>query len=376
MSPLPRFSPAALSLENGPHLFTGTMPYVADSRYSPEDIYKVVSLNLKQGVRHIDTAEIYTKSFSHIRKAIRDSKIPRSHLFVCSKLKGLPSDDYAMIKRRVESHLKALEMKYVDVLLIHWPGPKEADLNADPDVVSQTVTWSEFDAKIDKAWENMIQLQQDGFTKKIGVSNFYNQHIHRLLSSKVIADIEGAASAAAHEGEPEGVEGTEGTAPGDGVLPLVGGTVSADLLQNCRPYVNQIYLDATQHQYQFVQELQERGIHVMAYRPLQFLPALKTAGSLGDTVFQTIEDLRLKRGEGNSKNEYKSTEEFILSWLFARGINVCVKSSNGNHIRENIAAKTKVAKFPETIIDKFPEPTELSVMLLAYDAYAEVFQTT
>ena len=318
-----------LSLDNGPHLFVGTMPYADDSRYSVEDIYKAVSNNLKAGVRHIDTAELYAEALPYVNMAIRDSRVKRHQLFVCSKLKGLPNWNYADVRKALRRHLTALGIDSLDLLLIHWPGLADANFTKDPDTISGMMSWTAFDSAIDKAWENMVQLKSDGLTKQIGVSNFYRQHLHRLINSPVVKE------------------------------------------SKEQPTVNQIYLDATQHQFEFVQEMQKIGLQVMCYRPLQFLPALKTAGAMGDTVYRTLEDLKVK---ASVDTDFKSVEQLVLSWLFARGVHVVVKSSNYNHIRENFASIKKAQHFPTELVEEFPEPTDLSTMVLAYDAYAEMFQ--
>lgn len=319
----------ATGFTHGPHLFVGTMPYSGDSRYTPEDIHKVVLSNLKAGVRYIDTAELYNNVLQYVGLAIKDSKLARNKLFISSKLKGLPIGPYELIEARLKAHLKRLNVNYLDLLLIHWPGLQEVNMSADPEKMNEKITWEIFDNNIDNAWENMILLKKAGLVKRIGVSNFYQQHLQRLLEYPSI------------EEEP--------------------------------PVANQIYLDATQHQMEFVEAMLKANIQVIAYRPLEFLPALKSAGEMGDSVYSALLELKDKASEPG--NTYKSVEQFVLSWLFARGVHVCVKSSSSSHIRENMAALQKSKKFPEDIIEKFPEATELSTMVLAYDTYAQKFQS-
>lgn len=316
------------TLANGPHVVVGTMQYHGDTRYKPEDIHKVVLSNLKAGVRCIDTAELYKETNRYVNLAIRDSKIPRKQLLICSKIKGLPIGDYAEVKGRVTSHLKELGLKYLDMLLVHWPGLPEADLTGDPEKLDPHITWELFDNCIDEAWANMSKLKAEGLVLNIGVSNFYPKHFKRLQEcDAAIAD---------------------------------------------PPVMNQIHLDAIEHQFEFVESMQKAGIQVMAYRPLQFLSALKTASEMGDKVYPELKSM-LKDLQ-KSKFGLKSVEQLVVCWLLSRGIHVCVKSSNFNHIKENVAAKALSTTFPEDLKSKFPKRTDLAYMVLAYDAYAEKFQ--
>lgn len=312
-----------------PQLFVGTMPYSGDSRYKPEDMHKTVLSNLKAGVRHIDTAEMYAEVLQFVGLAIKDSRIPRNQLFISTKLNGLPSGDYQEVEKHFTEHLASMKLDYVDLLLIHWPGARTADLSKDPDSLEEELSWETFDKEIDSAWENMIKLKDSGRVKRIGISNFYSQHLQRLLKSPGV------------EEEP--------------------------------PVANQIYIDATEHQMEYVEAMQRANIQVIAYRPLQFLSALKTASEMGDSVYPEL--TALQKRLITSSYSFSSVQQFVLSWLCARGIHVCVKSSNHTHIKENLQAIQKGAQFPKEAINQFPEATELSTMLLAYDVFASKLQT-
>ena len=53
-------------------------------------------------------------------------------------------------------------MEYVDLYLIHWPVPSR-DLYV-------------------QAWQSLIELQAQGLTRAIGVSNFQPAHLDRIIS--------------------------------------------------------------------------------------------------------------------------------------------------------------------------------------------------
>jgi diketogulonate reductase-like aldo/keto reductase len=99
---------------------------------------------LELGYRHIDTAQAYGNEKS-VGRALRDSGVPRSEVFLTTKFFPDLKDPVAEAKRS----LRRLGVEQVDLYLIHWPrgGP----------------TW---------AWPGMERAQELGFARSIGVSNF------------------------------------------------------------------------------------------------------------------------------------------------------------------------------------------------------------
>ena len=76
---------------------------------------------LKAGYRHIDTARIYGTEPA-VGKAIKKSGIPRSEIFVTTKLwnnSHSPED----VEPAIDASLKDLGMDYLDLYLMHWPSP-------------------------------------------------------------------------------------------------------------------------------------------------------------------------------------------------------------------------------------------------------------
>jgi 2,5-diketo-D-gluconate reductase A len=63
----------------------------------------------------------------------------------------------------MELSLEKLGLEYVDLYLIHWPRP-DLDLYVD-------------------SWLTLEQLQADGKTRSIGVSNFHREHLERVLAA-------------------------------------------------------------------------------------------------------------------------------------------------------------------------------------------------
>jgi diketogulonate reductase-like aldo/keto reductase len=67
-----------------------------------------------------DTAAFYQNE-RDIGQAIRESKIPRKDVFVTSKL-WIDSHGYQNALRAFGETLNQLQLDYVDLYLIHWPG--------------------------------------------------------------------------------------------------------------------------------------------------------------------------------------------------------------------------------------------------------------
>jgi len=150
-----------ITLRNGvkmPQLGLGTF-LVKDG----ESAYETVKEALNIGYRHIDTAQMYFNEAS-VGKAIKDSGIPRSEIFITTKQARHGSLD-KMRKQFYES-LDKLGTDYVDLYLIHWP-------NHDKKVNQQT-------------WALFEELYNKGLCKAIGVSNFMKHHILDLYETAKI----------------------------------------------------------------------------------------------------------------------------------------------------------------------------------------------
>jgi 2,5-diketo-D-gluconate reductase B len=108
-----------------------------------------MELALSLGFRHLDTAEMYTNEGT-VGAAIAASGVPRGDLHITTKM--LPEHmEPAELRRSMERSLAALKTDYVDLYLIHWHMP-DTDL-------AQTLA-------------KMMRLQEEGYARAIGVSNF------------------------------------------------------------------------------------------------------------------------------------------------------------------------------------------------------------
>ncbi|KAG7378972.1 hypothetical protein PHYPSEUDO_009260 [Phytophthora pseudosyringae] len=123
------------------------MPMIGLGVYLSEpgaETYNAVLSALKQGYRHIDTAQYYENE-ADVGRAIRDSGVPREEALAATK----------------ESNEK-LGLGYIDLYLLHAPG----------DVSTR-----------DESWRALEELQEQGVLKDIGVSNFSEAHLEKFLKT-------------------------------------------------------------------------------------------------------------------------------------------------------------------------------------------------
>ncbi|MGH3094701.1 MAG: aldo/keto reductase [Streptosporangiales bacterium] len=126
----------------------------------PGQTTEVVRAALDAGYRSIDTATLY-RNEAEVGKAIAESGVPREQIFVTTKLWN-DRQGYDEALRGFDASLAELGFDYVDLYLIHWPVPS-ADLYVE--------TWRAFE-----------RLRNEGRARSIGVSNFTDEHLRRLLT--------------------------------------------------------------------------------------------------------------------------------------------------------------------------------------------------
>lgn len=108
--------------------------------------YEATLAALKAGYRHIDTAAGYMNE-SDVGKAIKDSGIDRSEIFITSKL-WLQDYGYENAKKGIETSLRLLGVDYIDLYLLHQP-------------------YGDYLG----AWSALEEAVKEGKIKSIGISN-------------------------------------------------------------------------------------------------------------------------------------------------------------------------------------------------------------
>lgn len=90
---------------------------------------EVTAAALEIGYRHIDTAAIYGNE-AGVGRAISGSDIPRSELFVTTKLWN-DDQGHDRTLAAFDTSLDKLGLDYVDLYLIHWPAPAKGPVRRD-----------------------------------------------------------------------------------------------------------------------------------------------------------------------------------------------------------------------------------------------------
>ncbi|MFN7125880.1 MAG: aldo/keto reductase [Allorhizobium sp.] len=126
-----------------------------------------VKAALDAGYRHVDTAAVYENE-QGVGEGIRQSGLPRSDIFLTTKLWNT-DQGYEQTLKAFEASLKRLGTDYVDLYLIHWPSAHRG-LFVD-------------------TWKALVTLKEEGRAKSIGVSNFYPEHIEKIVAETGVVPV-------------------------------------------------------------------------------------------------------------------------------------------------------------------------------------------
>lgn len=251
-----------------PMIGVGTYPFqgkiIADMLLSASKI----------GYRLFDTSDDY-RGESGIGKAILEldsiglsrediflqTKISDNNAYADEPLKGVYFNSGSrfmkrhsvedVVREKVENSLTEMNTSYLDSLLIHYPFP---------------------DYFVD-IWKIMIQLQNEGIVRYIGVSNFNEQHIQELISVTGIC-----------------------------------------------PNINEVYLSPLGTKDNLVKFCNEHGCIINTYSPLMDV----AAGRILSKEIQLIAD-----------KYNKSIAQIILRWNIERGCLPLPKTKSVNRLEEN-----------------------------------------
>ncbi len=124
---------------------------------------KCVRDALSVGYRSVDTAQCYGNEEA-TGKAINASGIPRDEIFVTTKLWG--GRGYQDTVSSIEGSLKALNLEYIDLLLIHEPT-----------------------GNIPEIYRAMEDAYRAGKLRAIGVANFLEKNYRNLLQNVEIVPV-------------------------------------------------------------------------------------------------------------------------------------------------------------------------------------------
>lgn len=112
-----------------------------------DKVVPTVIAALEAGYRLIDTAQGYDNE-AGVGEALRASSVPRSEVFLTTKLRTKAAGfDGALAG--VQESLSTLQLDVIDLMLIHWPTPAHNNY-------------------VD-TWKGLIEAKDRGLTRSIGV---------------------------------------------------------------------------------------------------------------------------------------------------------------------------------------------------------------
>lgn len=206
---------------------------------------------IENGYSSFDTSSAYENSEA-IGEAIRISGKKREQIFITTKLSNTQQRS-GDIEESLRRSLRILGLEYIDLYLMHWPNP----------------------GTYLKSWIEMEKLYIKGLTRSIGVSNFHEHHLNKLLKVAKIA-----------------------------------------------PMINQIELHPYLNQKQLVKYCEKNSIKIQAYSPFARMHK------------ELIKDKLLVK----IANKYQKTiPQIILRWNFQNGIISIPKTQNITRLKENIS---------------------------------------
>jgi len=249
------------------------------------------------GYKHIDCASRYgnqkSMPFDSLFAQEHESRVKREDVYITSKLWNTnhgPGD----VMKAMETTLKDLKLSYVDLYLMHWPvalyrRPWKAK-HPQTKCNFSTVDWEcddewRFDVSLESTWAQMEALVYSGRTRSIGVSNFNVNSLKRLMK-----------------------------------------------IARIKPVVNQIELHPYLIQSELMDFCRENNIQIVAYCPIG---SPGNAALAGDHLRQStlIHNPIINRIASIHK---KSPAQIILRWALQQDIVVIPKSTNLEHIQQNI----------------------------------------
>jgi diketogulonate reductase-like aldo/keto reductase len=124
---------------------------------------RAVRSALESGYRHVDTAAAYDNEEA-VGRGIDAADVDREEVFLTTKVwrSELEYDD---VLASVRSSLDALDVEYLDMVLLHWPHPR---------------------MPVEESLDALAELVADGVVDHVGVSNYTTS---QLRKARRVADV-------------------------------------------------------------------------------------------------------------------------------------------------------------------------------------------
>lgn len=233
-------------LSNGveiPQIIAGTYPLKG------YELIKTVKNAVKCGYLGFDAASAYGNE-RWLGLAREIMPIKKRELFITTKFNVF--DEKVNIREELKGSLKRINIKKLDLYLMHWPHPKNYI----------------------EAWKQMEELYLEGKVKAIGVCNFKQRHMEKLLNNAKI-----------------------------------------------KPMVNQIEIHPLYYQKELIDFCKKEDILIEAYCPFAQMNNMLNDGGI-------LEDIATKYN--------KKISQIILRWDIEQGIVPIPRTTKFERLKENI----------------------------------------
>ena len=266
----------------------GTGAYVYEPRTEPGEIWtedvaeRSVEQWLDLGGRRIDASLSY-RNQPGVGKAIKASTVSREDMFIVSKVGsgGLVSGaalGYNDTLKQVKPILDSLQVDYVDLLLIHWPGPPGN--SSDPACQGNPQTWR---ACRQSTWKAMEEIYKMGKARAIGVSNFERNHLEDIIA-----------------------------------------------MNSTLPAVNQVEFHPYWHEDDLLTFCKSYNITFNGYSPVGCPDWAPTRHKWNHTVLQEPAVVNI------AKSHNRTPAQIILRWEWQQGVLAQPRTVNPEHMKENL----------------------------------------
>eukprot|EP00977_Amphora_coffeiformis_P030180 scaffold45227_cov199-Amphora_coffeaeformis.AAC.2 len=265
----------------------------------PGVVEEAVEAAIRMGYRHIDCAAVYGNEAEvgfALKKCLDANVCNREELFVTSKLwidSKAPEDVIPALRESLEK----LRLDYLDLYLIHWPvslvkGSDSKEFHTEENLPNS------------KIWEKLEEAVALGYVKSIGVSNFSDRKLEKLLEHAKIP-----------------------------------------------PAVNQIERHPYLQRQKLMQYCRLKQIHVTSYCPLGSMDRpISLKESNEPILLQAPEVKQIASKHGCTP------AQVLIRWSITTGSSVIPKSTNKERLKENLdSLKVKLSPEDLAVIGKLEQ---------------------